>query len=55
MSEHAMISDLTESEVSPLEAQWKQRVLPRVLGTLDLSMIAVIDSAVPKANQNARA
>jgi pilus assembly protein CpaF len=43
MSEHAMISDLTESEVSPLEAQWKQLVLPRVLGTLDLSMIAVID------------
>lgn len=38
-----MISDLTESEVSPLEAQWKQLVLPRVLGTLDLSMIAVID------------
>ena len=43
MSEHAMISDLTEPEVSPLEAQWKQLVLPRVLGTLDLSMIAVID------------
>ena len=43
MSEHAMVSDLTESEVSPLEAQWKQLVLPRVLGTLDLSMIAVID------------
>ena len=43
MSEHAMISDLTESDVSPLEAQWKQLVLPRVLGTLDLSMIAVID------------
>jgi len=43
MSEHAMISDLTESEASPLEAQWKQLVLPRVLGTLDLSMIAVID------------
>jgi pilus assembly protein CpaF len=43
MSEHAMISDLTELEVSPLEAQWKQLVLPRVLGTLDLSMIAVID------------
>jgi pilus assembly protein CpaF len=43
MSEHAMISDLTDSEVSPLEAQWKQLVLPRVLGTLDLSMIAVID------------
>ncbi len=38
-----MISDLTEPEVSPLEAQWKQLVLPRVLGTLDLSMIAVID------------
>ena len=38
-----MISDLTESEASPLEAQWKQLVLPRVLGTLDLSMIAVID------------
>ena len=38
-----MISDLTELEVSPLEAQWKQLVLPRVLGTLDLSMIAVID------------
>ena len=43
MSEHAMISALTEPEVSPLEAQWKQLVLPRVLGTLDLSMIAVID------------
>jgi dienelactone hydrolase len=38
-----MIADLSDTEVSPLEAEWKQLILPKVLGTLDLSMIGMID------------
>jgi pilus assembly protein CpaF len=43
MIDHPMIADLSDTEVSPLEAEWKQLILPKVLGTLDLSMIGMID------------
>ena len=43
MIDHPMIADLSDTEVSPLEAEWKQLILPKVLGTLDLSMIGTID------------
>ena len=43
MIDHTMIADLSDTEVSPLEAEWKQLILPKVLGTLDLSMIGMID------------
>ena len=32
-----------EHVAGPLEAEWKQIILPRVLGTLDLSMIGTVD------------
>lgn len=32
-----------ETASGPLEAEWKQIILPRVLGTLDLSMIGSVD------------
>jgi pilus assembly protein CpaF len=32
-----------EAASGPLEAEWKQLILPRVLGTLDLSMIGSVD------------
>jgi pilus assembly protein CpaF len=44
-----MISELSEPEASPLEAEWKQLILPRVLGTLDLSMIGMIDEKRARA------
>lgn len=43
------LSEVTRSIVpgeavsGPLEAEWKQLILPRVLGTLDLSMIGTVD------------
>jgi pilus assembly protein CpaF len=43
------VSEVTRSIVpgeaasGPLEAEWKQLILPRVLGTLDLSMIGSVD------------
>jgi pilus assembly protein CpaF len=49
MTEHATASDLSEPEVSPLEAEWKQLILPRVLGTLDLSMIGMIEEKRARA------
>jgi pilus assembly protein CpaF len=49
MTDYAMISDLPEPEVSPLEAEWKQLILPRVLGTLDLSMIGIVDEKRARA------
>jgi pilus assembly protein CpaF len=49
MTEYATASDLSEPEVSPLEAEWKQLILPRVLGTLDLSMIGMIDEKRARA------
>ncbi len=49
MTDYAMISELSEPEASPLEAEWKQLILPRVLGTLDLSMIGMIDEKRARA------
>lgn len=49
MNDYAMISELSEPEASPLEAEWKQMILPRVLGTLDLSMIGMIDEKRARA------
>ena len=43
MIDHTTIADLSDTEVSSLEAEWKQLILPKVLGTLDLSMIGMID------------
>lgn len=49
MTEHATITDISEPEASPLEAEWKQIILPRVLGTLDLSMLGMIDEKRARA------
>jgi pilus assembly protein CpaF len=49
MTDYAMISELSEPEASPLEAEWTQLILPRVLGTLDLSMIGMIDEKRARA------
>jgi pilus assembly protein CpaF len=49
MTDYAMISELSEPEASPLEEEWKQLILPRVLGTLDLSMIGMIDEKRARA------
>jgi pilus assembly protein CpaF len=49
MTQYIMTSDPSESEVSPLEAEWRQLILPRVLATLDLSMIGMIEDKRARA------
>jgi pilus assembly protein CpaF len=43
MIDHAELHDFSDTDASPLEAEWKQLILPRVLSTLDLSAIGTVD------------
>lgn len=49
MTDFAITADFSEPDASPLEAEWKQMILPRVLGTLDLSMIGTVEEKRTRA------
>lgn len=49
MTDFAITADFSEPDASPLEAEWKQVILPRVLGTLDLSMIGTVEEKQTRA------
>jgi pilus assembly protein CpaF len=49
MTDFAITADFSEPDASPLEAEWKQVILPRVLGTLDLSMIGTVEEKRTRA------
>lgn len=51
MTDFATTADFSEPDAdsSPLEAEWKQMILPRVLGILDLSIIGTVDERRTRA------